>query len=333
MDSDKIPMDCKEVSGIENDAIEAVGDTEGSIREVQEATGLSDSSSKDAVLSIMNMSKKQRKRLLKHQRYVENKNLRKMKRKEKRRQQQEKKRQQAEETDPQTAPPVKRKRKMQSPSASSLRVAIDLSFDELMARQEINKLVKQMQRCYAVNRRAEHPLQLYLTSFGGQSQQKLEEVGGQYRSWDVHIKNDKLTELFPKEDIVYLTSESPNVLEKLDVTKVYVIGGLVDHNHHKGLCYRQAVEAGLAHGQLPIGDYVKLNCRKVLAVNHVFEILLRFTETQDWKDAFFEVLPARKVLGAVESEEKATAEKGEVCFEDDCHEKLYDRPDSPPKSK
>lgn len=44
---------------------------------------------------------------------------------------------------------------------------------------------------------------------------------------------------------------------------MYVIGGLVDHNSHKGLCYEQAVKNGYRHARLPIDEFVEMKTRKV----------------------------------------------------------------------
>ncbi|CAG6011423.1 unnamed protein product, partial [Menidia menidia] len=101
-------------------------------------------------------------------------------------------------------------------------------------------------------------------------------------------------EVLAKEELVYLTSDSPNVLQELDQNKAYVIGGLVDHNHHKGITFQRAKELGVEHAQLPLGSFVKMNSRKVLAVNHVFEIILAYLEKDSWQEAFFSVLPQRK---------------------------------------
>ena len=244
------------------------------------------------------MSKRQKKKLIKWQRILESRKIKK----EEKKQNRKRKLNEDNGTDPDSMssndssnPYTKKLKTMNSEGASSLRIAVDMSFDDLMTDRDIVKLLKQVQRSYASNRRSEHPVQLYLTSFNGKSKLQLEKTKCQYQNWDVHIKSDSYFQVFDKEDVVYLTSDSSNILKELDVSKAYIIGGLVDHNHHKGLCHRLAVEQDVAHAQLPISDFVKLNSRKVLTVNHVFEILLRFVETKDWERAFYAVLPPRKL--------------------------------------
>ena len=43
-----------------------------------------------------------------------------------------------------------------------------------------------------------------------------------------------------KADLVYLTADSPNELSELDSSKLYIIGGIVDRNRHKNICFQKA---------------------------------------------------------------------------------------------
>ncbi|XP_020843939.1 tRNA methyltransferase 10 homolog A isoform X2 [Phascolarctos cinereus] len=240
------------------------------------------------------MSKRQMKKLMRQKQWEDQRELRKQKRKE-RRQRRKLERQSHLESN---SDGHDRKRFRSEVVPSPLRLIVDCSFDNLMVSKDIKKLHKQIQRCYAENRRASHPVQYYLTSHGGQLKKIMDENDKGWVNWkDIHIKPEHYSELMKKEDLVYLTSDSPNILKELDESKAYVIGGLVDHNHHKGITYKQASEHGIHHAQLPLGDFVKMNSRKVLAVNHVFEIILEYLETRDWQEAFFSILPQRK--GAV----------------------------------
>lgn len=77
-----------------------------------------------------------------------------------------------------------------------------------------------------------------------------------------------------------------------------MIGG---SQYHKGLTYKQALDHGIDQAQLPLGNCVKMNSKKVLAMNRVFETMLEYLEARDWQEAFFTVLPQRK--GAVATDE------------------------------
>ncbi|XP_017477935.1 PREDICTED: tRNA methyltransferase 10 homolog A-like isoform X2 [Rhagoletis zephyria] len=116
-----------------------------------------------------------------------------------------------------------------------------------------------------------------------------------WENW--HLKyhfNQTHNDVFPKEKIVYLTCESDTVLDRIEGDFVYVIGGLVDHNHHKGLCHKRATEIGLRTARLPLSEHVNMKTRAVLSTFHVFEILMRVTEGKSWTDAIMETLPVRK---------------------------------------
>lgn len=73
-----------------------------------------------------------------------------------------------------------------------------------------------------------------------------------------------------KSDVVYLTGDSPNILTSFEAGKTYILGGIVDHNRYKLLCYNKAVEQGVAHAALPIAQYLpELKTRYILTVNQV----------------------------------------------------------------
>ncbi|KAG8433154.1 hypothetical protein GDO86_017443 [Hymenochirus boettgeri] len=211
------------------------------------------------------ISKRQMKKLLKQKQWEDQRDLRKQKRKEKR----QKRKQERETQGEQKIDITGRKRICREIQPSSVRLIIDCSFDNLMALQDVKKLNKQIRRCYAENRRATHPVQFYLTSHGGQLKNNMDEYDKGWVNWkDIQIHSEHYKDTLKTEELVYLTSDSPEILNELDESKAYIIGGLVDHNHHKGITYKQALEHGIKHAQLPLGNFVKMNSRKVLAVNH-----------------------------------------------------------------
>ncbi|CAD6208238.1 GSCOCG00003244001-RA-CDS [Cotesia congregata] len=213
-------------------------------------------------------------------------------------------------------------------SSCKLTITIDMGFDDLMIEKDIAKLIKQILRCYTLNRRAPAPIQFSLTNFNNKSKEQMEKHNG-YEHWDVSttsiniffyfffffifflyyfilnfLFSESYCKVYDSKKIIYLTSESENIIDKLDHDSVYVIGGLVDHNGHKGLCHKLAVQAGVQHARLPLDKFLNMKTRKVLAVNHVFEIMLLITKGKTWQDAFLQVLPLRKNAKLVTQDDK-----------------------------
>lgn len=252
------------------------------------------------------LSKRQQKKLLRRQKWNDTKVERRKREREKLKKRLVEKRAAGE-----PCGNIRKKLKQMTMASSSCkqRVVVDMSFDDLMIEKHLSQCVKQVSRCYSANRRVSSPMQLYVTSFEGKCAEVMSKQNG-YEHWDVYFKKENYMDLFPKEDIIYLTSESRNVITSVEENKVYVIGGLVDHNVHKGLCLRLAEEKGIAHGRLPIDEFIEMKTRKVLTIDHVFRIILGVTEGGSWKESFLKTIPARK--GAVGKDEENDCEDSEL---------------------
>ena len=97
-----------------------------------------------------------------------------------------------------------------------------------------------------------------------------------------------------QSQLVYLSSDSEHTLDRLQPYTTYIIGGIVDKNRHKGLCHKRAVDLGIPTAKLPIGEYMEMQSRTVLATNHVVEIMVNWLEEGDWGKAFLKAIPKRK---------------------------------------
>lgn len=174
-----------------------------------------------------------------------------------------------------------------------LKVVIDCDFESYLTEKEKSSLKQQIMYCYAVNKRSEHPINLILTGVSQGLKEDIDKVS--YGNWPLEMHSESYLEKFTKDDLVYLTADSENELDIFDTNRVYIIGGLVDHNRLKMITHNKAMEQGIKTTKLPILKYVKLERSTVLTVNHVAELIIKYHETGDWQVSINNAIPPRKI--------------------------------------
>ncbi|KAI1811617.1 hypothetical protein GGS20DRAFT_578953 [Poronia punctata] len=303
------------------------------------------------------MTKSQLKKLKRRKKWEEAREDRKLKRRDKRHERQARKREAREEEIAAAAAegrdpllPNNTDRRNKKPGAKvPLAIIVDCQFEKYMLEPELVSLTSQVTRCYSDNRGAQHPVHLYVSSYGGFMKDRYEtvlenqnakwrgirfsdkdfvETAQEAKEWMAGPKGGKIIDVLQKQDgkdsielipptftnprkakfapvpepepedvdksIVYLTADSPYTLERLEPNTCYIVGGIIDKNREKGLCYKIAREKKIRTAKLPIGEYMVLQHRHILATNHVVEIMLKWLETGDWASAFMQVIPSRK---------------------------------------
>jgi len=197
-----------------------------------------------------------------------------------------------------------------------LRIAIDLVYDSTSSLY--SSLARQLGCAYGLMRKAPRidlVPSVHLTCAEGEVMEALAKNGG--NAWRLHRHVAPVFDVFPdKSALVYLTPDSPNVLQEIDPTKVYVIGGLVDRVVLKNKSLSRASTHGVATARLPLKEFFSKQGPKgekhmsnmALAVDRVIEIVMRKYELGDWDEALSAVFPGA-VAVAEETDEKI--EEGE----------------------
>ncbi|KAI5289943.1 tRNA (guanine(9)-N(1))-methyltransferase [Ascosphaera aggregata] len=270
------------------------------------------------------LSKNQLKKLRKQERWEAGRLERKQKRKEKEKERKKRKRAARQEAikNGEIEADVTKRMRSQTSLQLPISIILDCNYDDLMIDKERVSLSSQLARCYSDNGRSRYRCHLFVSSFNKKLKERFDTVMHKhYQNWKnvvfteegyMHAANLARTKMVgtkggfmegmfkdkeakPDEgEIIYLSSDSPNTLTELKPYCTYVVGGLVDKNRHKGVCYRSALENGVKTAKLPIGDYIKMASRQVLTTNHVVEIMIKWLELGDWGEAFQMVIPKRK---------------------------------------
>ncbi|CAJ1049853.1 tRNA methyltransferase 10 homolog C [Xyrichtys novacula] len=177
-------------------------------------------------------------------------------------------------------------------------LVFDMSYESNMNMREVGNTVSQLMEVEGWNRRAKEPFHLHFCNLqkeGVLMQELLKRYGE--KVWEhllITTSERRHVDLFPREQLVYLTADSPNVLRKFDHSKVYIIGGLVDRSIQPGLSLANAKRLKLETARLPLDEFLHWGMgAKNLTLDQMVRIMLAMKDTGNWNEAL-KAVPVRK---------------------------------------
>ena len=147
-------------------------------------------------------------------------------------------------------------------------IVFDLKQDYRMSDGEASSFVQQMRGVYAANRTMWEPFQLHLCGYdpGLPGMRDLVE-SEQSRHYLWNVTEDCFSRLFPRERLVYLSPDAPELASEWRHDDVYVIGGVVDKSDRGGKMTLSKIKSlGIRSQRFDIDRYFKK--RKVIFAFH-----------------------------------------------------------------
>ncbi|XP_071446105.1 mitochondrial ribonuclease P protein 1 homolog [Hetaerina americana] len=181
------------------------------------------------------------------------------------------------------------------------KLVFDCSYDPHMTSRESQNCAKQLMIAFSDNRIHSDPFDLYLTG-GSQDCRTISHLHKYIPTmyddtFPLTVTSNSYLELFPRENLVYLTPHCREELLHYDHDAVYIIGAMVDKVNSEPLSLAKAKREGLKMAKLPIDRYLDWGSGsgKSLTLNQMLKILLDQKHMGDWKKSLLHV-PRRKLI-------------------------------------
>lgn len=185
-------------------------------------------------------------------------------------------------------------------------LVFDMVYDNYMKPSELQNTVSQLLESEGWNRRDVDPFHIYFCNLEVDGAYHRELVKRYGEKWDkllLTATEKSPVDLFPKDSIIYLTADSPNVMTTFKHDKIYIIGSFVDKNTQTGTSLAKAKRQNLATECLPLDKYLQWDVgNKNLTLDQMIRILLCLKNTGNWEEAL-KFVPRRKHTGYLEVSE------------------------------
>lgn len=177
-------------------------------------------------------------------------------------------------------------------------LVFDMSYEQHMSRRELENTISQLMESEGWNRRSIDPFHLHFCNLQPDSAYQSELLRRYSQgTWDrllITATNRRHIDTFPRENLVYLTADSPNILRTFDHSKVYIVGAMVDRSVQSSVSLANAKRLNLSTARLPLDEYLQWEMgAKNLTLDQMIRIMITIKETGSWEKAL-EFVPKRK---------------------------------------
>lgn len=140
-------------------------------------------------------------------------------------------------------------------------LVFDFRFTSMHTRIEhVKSLYRQYINVLSANRTSELPFQIYFCNYDQNTE--FHKRYSQHLEYDSNLifeTEKNYLDIFPKNQLVYLSRDAKIKMTRYDPDKVYVVGSIIDvgDDRFKYCSYSQAKKDGIRCERLPLDDHIK----------------------------------------------------------------------------